>query len=183
MDLVLRSRAGGVVRTLESALGFAHDAGRAPPVPGILAVPVCGAIRTGEARSSYALDATAEAGVAGGLEACPTTPEAAGNLPARVTRVLSGCAPAFVVSNARAVVGSISSPPPVLAAPPFPTRSPFTAARAAFRVLPVARLTDVEALKASFCGDLGRSRLFTQSDTDRRGRERGSGKCLKRAPP
>jgi hypothetical protein len=87
------------------------------------------------------------------------------------------------VGDALAVVIAIPSPPTVLAAPTFLTLSPFTAAGAALRVLAVARLTDVEAAEMPFCGDLCRYRLFAQTEANRRGCERGSGKCLKRASP
>ena len=182
-NLGLGSGAGGGVFVSESTLRLTNNAGRVSPISEGYAVVVSGANFTAEAGRTPALDSTAEAGVTSSLEACPTTAETAGDSQAACTRVLAGGANVLVVGDALAVVIAIPSPPTVLAAPTFLTLSTFTAAGAALRVLAVARLTDVEAVEMPFCGDLRRSRLFAQADTDRRGCERSSGHCLKCAPP
>ena len=76
-DLGLGSDAGGGVGGPELTIRLTNDACRVPTVPERLTVGVLRAIFAAEARRTPALDSAAEAGFAGGLEACATAAEAA----------------------------------------------------------------------------------------------------------
>ena len=183
-DLVLGSDAGGGVFVPESTLGLTNDAGRVTPISEGYTVIVFGANFAAQGGRSAALNSATEACVAGSLEACAASAEAAGDRYTIYARVLTGRTSAFIVSDASALVFPVPSPSPVLSPLSFLPLLPFTAARAAPVILTVAGLANVEATEMSLHRDLGGDfRLLAQTKTSRSGRERGSRQRLNGATP